>query len=352
MDVVRVAEGLWRWTTYYEEWRQDVGCTYYEAADAIVLIDPLVPAEPVRGGPVLGGLDRDVKRAGVPVHVLVTVFWHTRSSAEVVGPLRRPAARRPPRPRGDRAPGARRHGRVPPRRAAAGRRRGARERPRHRGRLLDPGAPRPRPGRRHPRRRRRRPAPVPGVVAAGGRGPRARCALPWSLCSSCRSSACSSRTASPCSRTRAAEAGRDLAGTSRLTGERLAQRLDGDRRAPPRARAAGPRARSRARRRSRPRAAPRRARARRRRDARRRRSGRSSSARRAGRRGSSRARRSGPAARRWKPVSLAWTWKIASPSARTQASGSIPCQNRWEGSKFTPTASPAASRSRSIDAVL
>ena len=53
-----------------------------------------------------------------------------------------------------------------------------------------------------------------------------------------------------------------------------------------------------------------------------------------------------------KPVSLAWTWKIASPSARTQASGSIPCQNRWEGSKLTPITSPALSRSRSIEAVL
>ena len=84
MDVLRVADGLWHWTTYYEEWRQDVGCTYYEAPDAVVLIDPLVPAEPSEADRFWEALDRDVKRANVPVHVLVTVFWHTRSAADVV----------------------------------------------------------------------------------------------------------------------------------------------------------------------------------------------------------------------------------------------------------------------------
>jgi hypothetical protein len=42
MQVARIAEGLWRWSAYYEEWREDVGCVYYEAPDAVVLIDPLV----------------------------------------------------------------------------------------------------------------------------------------------------------------------------------------------------------------------------------------------------------------------------------------------------------------------
>ena len=121
----------------------------------------------------------------------------------------------------------------------------------------------------------------------------------------------------------------------------------------PRARAAGPRARSRARRRSRPIATSRRARARRRRDARRRRSGRSSFARRGGRRESSRARRSSASSSSLE-ARCPWRGRGRSrlPSARTQASGSIPCQNRWEGSKLTPIASPALSRSRSIDSVL
>ena len=84
MEVVRVAEGLWRWTAYHEEWRHDVGCVYHEASDAIVLIDPLVPAEPTEAARFWKALDHDVKQANVPVHVLVTVFWHARSSAEVV----------------------------------------------------------------------------------------------------------------------------------------------------------------------------------------------------------------------------------------------------------------------------
>ena len=43
MQVTRFAEGLWRWSTHYGEWRAEVGSVYYEAPDAIVLIDPLAP---------------------------------------------------------------------------------------------------------------------------------------------------------------------------------------------------------------------------------------------------------------------------------------------------------------------
>jgi len=82
--VTRLAEGLWRWTTYYEDWRNEVGCVYYEAADAIILIDPLVPSEPLEAARFWKALDRDVRRAGVPVHILLTVFWHARSAEEVV----------------------------------------------------------------------------------------------------------------------------------------------------------------------------------------------------------------------------------------------------------------------------
>jgi glyoxylase-like metal-dependent hydrolase (beta-lactamase superfamily II) len=84
MQVVRLAEGLWRWTAYYEEWRDEVGCVYYEAPDAVVLIDPLVPAGPSEAARFWEALDRDVRRAGVPVHVFTTVFWHVRSAGEVV----------------------------------------------------------------------------------------------------------------------------------------------------------------------------------------------------------------------------------------------------------------------------
>ena len=83
--MTRLADGLWRWTVYYEEWRDTVGCVYYEAPDAIVLIDPLVPAEASEAKRFWEALDRDVARVALPVHVYVTVFWHVRSAGEIVG---------------------------------------------------------------------------------------------------------------------------------------------------------------------------------------------------------------------------------------------------------------------------
>jgi glyoxylase-like metal-dependent hydrolase (beta-lactamase superfamily II) len=72
---VRIREirpGLWRWTTFHTEWRQDVGSVAYEGDDALVLIDPLLEAD--------DALDDLVERAGKQPVVLVTVFWHTRSA--------------------------------------------------------------------------------------------------------------------------------------------------------------------------------------------------------------------------------------------------------------------------------
>ena len=84
MQVTRIADGLWRWGTYYGEWRDEVGSVYVEADDAIVLVDPLVPEERDEAERFWRALDRDVERAGARVHVLVTVFWHVRSAAAVV----------------------------------------------------------------------------------------------------------------------------------------------------------------------------------------------------------------------------------------------------------------------------
>ena len=91
MDVDGIAPGLWRWTAPHpdwtpeeggpEGWPQDVGCIYYEAAGALILIDPLVPPDRER---FWRALDRDVERAGLPLAVLLTVFWHERSAYEVV----------------------------------------------------------------------------------------------------------------------------------------------------------------------------------------------------------------------------------------------------------------------------
>ena len=86
MKVSELAPGLWRWTALHPDWKegegweQEVGCVYYEAADATVLIDPLVPAEQER---FFAALDRDVERRGLPVTVLLTCESHRRSAGEL-----------------------------------------------------------------------------------------------------------------------------------------------------------------------------------------------------------------------------------------------------------------------------
>jgi glyoxylase-like metal-dependent hydrolase (beta-lactamase superfamily II) len=89
MEVRRIDEGLWHWTAPHpewkpgEDWEQDVGCVYWEADDAVVLVDPQVPtAEPDRAR-FFQALDRDVERAGLPVAILLTSEWHGRSHAEL-----------------------------------------------------------------------------------------------------------------------------------------------------------------------------------------------------------------------------------------------------------------------------
>jgi glyoxylase-like metal-dependent hydrolase (beta-lactamase superfamily II) len=82
VEVTRIAEGLWRWTAVRPEWPDEVGCVYCETGDGSVLVDPLVPADETDR--FWHALDRDVRRANGVVHVLVTVFWHVRSTAAVV----------------------------------------------------------------------------------------------------------------------------------------------------------------------------------------------------------------------------------------------------------------------------
>ena len=88
MDVQRIAPRLWRWTARHPEWTpearwpREVGCLYYEAPTAVVLIDPLLPADEEQA--FLAALDGDVQRVGRRVHVLRTVGWHERSTAELI----------------------------------------------------------------------------------------------------------------------------------------------------------------------------------------------------------------------------------------------------------------------------
>jgi len=91
MRVQEIATGLWRWTGLHPAWtpaeggpggwNQEVGCYYYEAPEAIVLFDPLVPMED--RDRFFAALDDDVERAAKPVRVLLTVDDHRRSSGEL-----------------------------------------------------------------------------------------------------------------------------------------------------------------------------------------------------------------------------------------------------------------------------
>jgi len=82
VDVTEIETGLWRWTGHHEEWRENVGSVFCETDDGVVLVDPLVP--PGDTERFWRALDRDVRRVGAHVHVLVTVFWHARSTAALV----------------------------------------------------------------------------------------------------------------------------------------------------------------------------------------------------------------------------------------------------------------------------
>jgi hypothetical protein len=93
MEVERLRQGLWRWTAPHPEWDpggtgasawpQMVGSVYYEAPEATVLIDPLVPCDPSDAARFWAALDRDVERRGLPVATLRTVHWHERSCAQI-----------------------------------------------------------------------------------------------------------------------------------------------------------------------------------------------------------------------------------------------------------------------------
>jgi len=90
VEALRLAEGLWRWTAEHPNWEnwpdrereaREVGCVYYEADDATVLIDPLIPAGEEDN--FFRHLDTDVERRGLPVVILLTAAWHRRSADEL-----------------------------------------------------------------------------------------------------------------------------------------------------------------------------------------------------------------------------------------------------------------------------
>ncbi|MDX6537054.1 MAG: hypothetical protein QOD37_1395 [Gaiellales bacterium] len=94
LRVQEIEHGLWRWTAPHPDWLpasgetggwvEEVGSVYAELPGAILLIDPVVPADAEDAARLWRALDRDVERLRRPVCVLVTVHWHRRASDEVL----------------------------------------------------------------------------------------------------------------------------------------------------------------------------------------------------------------------------------------------------------------------------
>jgi glyoxylase-like metal-dependent hydrolase (beta-lactamase superfamily II) len=76
---------LRRWTAWHEEWEEEVGSVALNGADGLIFFDPLDPSSDL----------------GRPDHVLLTVFWHGRSTADV-GAAHVWASSRSARPLGNR----------------------------------------------------------------------------------------------------------------------------------------------------------------------------------------------------------------------------------------------------------
>ena len=94
LGVQEIESGLWRWTAPHPEWEPDptsttgwieeVGSVYCELPGAILLVDPVVPADAGEAARLWSALDRDVERLGRPVCVVVTVHWHRRGADAMV----------------------------------------------------------------------------------------------------------------------------------------------------------------------------------------------------------------------------------------------------------------------------
>jgi len=65
-----IVAGLRRWTSWHEDWEEEVGSVAVETDDGLVLIDPNDPPA-------------ELARAA---HVLLTVYWHARATKRVGAP--------------------------------------------------------------------------------------------------------------------------------------------------------------------------------------------------------------------------------------------------------------------------
>lgn len=94
MEVNKLRAGLWRWTAPHPEWKpkdggpngweQVVSSYLWSGGDGLVLFDPLAPPEGSEDAARFwDAVDRDVAAHGPP-QVLLTIYWHARSSQAIV----------------------------------------------------------------------------------------------------------------------------------------------------------------------------------------------------------------------------------------------------------------------------
>jgi hypothetical protein len=62
--MLEITPGLRRWTAFHDHWEEDVGSLAVQTSDGLVLIDPIDPPSEVAAAD----------------HVLITVYWHGRST--------------------------------------------------------------------------------------------------------------------------------------------------------------------------------------------------------------------------------------------------------------------------------
>jgi hypothetical protein len=86
MEVERLSEGLWRWSIEPGRWS-----VYAETAEAILLVDPLLPAA---GSPdevrFFEALDQDVARCARPVFVVETSVGRGSDGDRILAHYRAP----------------------------------------------------------------------------------------------------------------------------------------------------------------------------------------------------------------------------------------------------------------------
>jgi glyoxylase-like metal-dependent hydrolase (beta-lactamase superfamily II) len=86
--IEEVAPGLLRWSVRHpawtpeEDWEPEVAALCYVAADDVVLIDPLFVSGETDD--IVARLDAEISRIGRAPHVLLTIFWHARSTTEIL----------------------------------------------------------------------------------------------------------------------------------------------------------------------------------------------------------------------------------------------------------------------------